>query len=74
MDFSGFVETFFTYLSYFEDISKIIMQQSCFRCKSSEGRIGIGEPEENANLLGDSPDSLTAILQTLFFFFYNWQI
>lgn len=61
---------FFAYLSYLVDISKIVAQRSCFRCKSSEGWIGIEEPQENANLLGNSLDSLTAILQTLLFFFF----
>lgn len=66
VDSSGFVETFFSSLSYFEVIFKIIVQRSCFRCKSSEGKLGIGEPPKNTNLLGNSPDSWRALLQTLF--------
>lgn len=63
MDFYGFVVTFFLSLGYFEDISKIMVQRFCFRCKSSEGKVRIGEPQKNADLLGNSPHSLTASYQ-----------
>lgn len=71
MDFSDCVENFVFSLSFFEEISKTMVQRSCFRCKSSEGKLGIEELQRNFNLLDNFPDSLTVLLQTTFFFYFK---
>lgn len=60
----------FSSLCYFRNISKLVAQRSCLRCKSSERKLRIGElgeKKKKSQLLGSSPNSLTALLLTRFF-------